>query len=244
MPKRLIRGFVGALGALSLAMAAPLSSAWADQPTTRHGSVSDPVSRALRCHPNGLNSPDAMCQEARRAGIYLWQEVQPEGQLMKDDPPFNARVRYSEYRKFSTGTNVCGAGNPKNAGLDLKDTATLKWETTDLSQADGSHNFRYQYTAEHPGEYWTHEWYVTKDGWNPAYGVSWGDVDPVPFMVGHFASLHEYPTETLPAKHGRHVIVEVWAGPGGPDLNPEEIVDPQFPKAGEFFTSCSDVDFG
>ena len=244
MPKLSTRGLVGALSALSLAVAVPVAVAQADPASTRHGTVSEPVSRALLCHPDGLDSPDAMCQAARQAGIYLWQEVQPEGSLMKNDPPFNARGRYSEYRKFSTGADVCGAGNPKNAGLDLKDTADRRWRTTDLSGAHGSYDFHYRYTAKHIGEYWTHEWYITKDGWNPANGVSWADVDPVPFMVGHYDALDHYPTETLPDKHGRHVIVEIWSGPGGPDLDPGEIIDPQFPKAGEFFTSCSDVDFG
>ncbi|MDH6129576.1 lytic polysaccharide monooxygenase [Kitasatospora sp. GP82] len=244
MPKRFTRGLVGALGALTLSLAALIPAAQADQPTTRHGTLAAPVSRALLCHPGGLDSPDPMCQAARQAGIYLWQEVQPEGSAMKADPPFNARGRYSEYRKFSPGANVCSAGNPKNAGLDLRDSADRKWKTTDLSGTEGSYTFQYRYTAKHPGEYWTHEWYVTKDGWDPAAGVSWSDVDPVPFMVGHFDSMDQYPTETLPPKSGRHVIVEIWSGPGGPDLDPDKIIDPQFPKAGEFFTSCSDVDFG
>ena len=56
-------------------------------------------------------------------------------------------------------------------------------------------------------------------------------------MVGHYDSLDEYRTETLPARTGDAVIVQIWAGPGGNDL--PGLPQP-FPKAGEFFTSCSD----
>jgi predicted carbohydrate-binding protein with CBM5 and CBM33 domain len=105
-----------------------------------------------------------------------------------------------------------------------------------------SFTFRYAYHVKHPGEYWTMDWYITKNGWEPTDGVSWSDLDPTPFMVGHFASLDEYPTDTLPHRSGDHVIVQVWSGPGGPDR--DHVEDPQFPKTGEFFTSCSDVNFG
>lgn len=242
MKKHHVRGLAGILGAITLTLASTSVAARAEDRGTRHGNLSTPVSRAILCHPGGQNSANSMCRRAREAGIYLWQEVQPTGAAMKADPPFNTRGRYSEYRKFSTGTDVCSAGNPANAGLDLLPDSGDSWPTTDLSGVHDSYTFRYDYTAKHPGEYWTMEWYITKNGWEPTDGVSWDELDPTPFMVGHFASLDEYPTDTLPHRTGRHVIVQVWSGPGGPDR--DQVEDPQFPKTGEFFTSCSDVDFG
>jgi hypothetical protein len=159
------------------------------------------------------------------------------------NPPFNSSRRYSEYRKFSLGFDVCGAGNTDNLGLNLLPDATRSWASTDFGGVNGSYTFKYRYTAYHPGEYWTHDWYITKLGWQPSDGISWASLEPVPFMVGHLAALDEYHTDTMPARTGAAAIVQVWSGPGGPDL-PKPPPNPQFPKAGEFFTSCSDVDFG
>ncbi|SDD35542.1 lytic polysaccharide monooxygenase auxiliary activity family 9 protein [Actinokineospora iranica] len=197
----------------------------------RHGSVDHPVSRAVRVIRD--NDPAEICRRARELNTSsTWQEVVPPADAMLADPPWNGS--YLEYRKFFHGPDVASAGNAAFAGLDL----VGDWPVTYLAGGETTHTFSYAYTAHHVDHTWTHQWFVTKDGWDRQGGVTWDALEPVPFMTETHGdpAVTSYTTETLPAKTGKHVIVNVWGGHGGPRDQHGNLV-------GEFFMSCSDVEF-
>ncbi|ASO18802.1 hypothetical protein FHR81_001065 [Actinoalloteichus hoggarensis] len=207
------------------------------EPAARHGRLDHPVSRAvLICEDEETEA----CRRARRltGGLDVSSAgtvpaVTPPVAAMRADPPWNGS--YLEYRKFFRGGDVASAGNPSFAGLDLAG----EWPTTVLSAADRAHSFTHRATAHRGDATWTHQWFVTRDDWDPTRAVSWDDLEPVPFMteVHGAPGVTHHTTEALPPKKsGRHVIVDVWGGHGGPALH-----DGGF--AGEFFVSCSDVEF-
>ncbi|PRX98173.1 lytic polysaccharide monooxygenase auxiliary activity family 9 protein [Allonocardiopsis opalescens] len=197
----------------------------------RHGSVGHPASRAVRAIRD--REPADICRRARELNTSTtWQEVMPPAAAMIADPPWNGS--YLEYRKFFRGGDVASAGNPAFAGLDLAGD----WPTTALPAAAREYTFGYDYTAHHVDATWTHQWFITKQGWRPDRGLSWDDLDPVPFMTETHgdAAITDYTTEALPFRTGRHAIVNVWGGHGGPADDTGRLV-------GEFFVSCSDVTF-
>ncbi|MFD0265086.1 lytic polysaccharide monooxygenase auxiliary activity family 9 protein [Streptomyces sp. NPDC127106] len=202
----------------------------------RHGSQQFPVSRAIRAIRDGDDAP--ICQEARRLNTSTtWQEVVPPDTAA--NPPWNEARGYLEYRKFFRGADVASAANPAFRGLDLPSANGFgDWPATTMQAEVRAHTFTYRYTQNHLGPKWTHQWFITKDGWDPAQGVSWEALEPIPFMVEtHGSGTHgdqelQYTTEAVPPRRGRHAIVNIW---GGGDAGPE--------YKGEFFVSVCDVDF-
>ncbi|MEU3982375.1 lytic polysaccharide monooxygenase auxiliary activity family 9 protein [Streptomyces sp. NPDC026672] len=201
----------------------------------RHGSLEVPVSRAIRTIRDLDDAP--ICREARsRNTSTTWQEVVPVGTA--DDPPWNDGRGYLEYRKFFRDADVASAANPAFQGLDLAGAdGHGDWPVTTLEAVDGRHTFTYRYTQNHMGPKWTHQWFITKEGWDPAQRISWDALEPTPFMVEHHGGgTHadeqlRYTTEALANRRGRHAIVNIW---GGGDAGPG--------SKGEFFVSVSDVE--
>ncbi|APU13278.1 MULTISPECIES: lytic polysaccharide monooxygenase auxiliary activity family 9 protein [Actinoalloteichus] len=197
----------------------------------RHGSLDHPVSRAVLLVRKDDSA--AARRRARELNTAAGQAVTPPATAMLADPPWNGS--YLEYRKFFRGGDVASAGNPLYTGLD----EAGERPRTILSAADAEHSFTYRRSAHHVDPTWTHQWFITRDDWNPEGAVSWDDLEPVPFMTevhGDPGTTH-HATEAVPEKKtGRHVIVTVWGGHGGPGL-------PDGRLAGEFFVSCSDVEF-
>jgi len=197
----------------------------------RHGTVGSPASRSARAIRD--NDPAEICQRARELNTSTtWQEVIPPVEVMKADPPWNGS--YLEYRKFFRGGDLASAANPAFAGLDL----VGDWPTARLQASATEYTFTYDYTAHHVGDTWTHQWFVTKDDWDPTSPLTWDQFEPTPFMPDTYddAAVTEYTTEALPPKTGRHIIVNIWGGWGGP-------IDDNGRMTGEFFVSCSDVEF-
>ncbi|GGU50206.1 lytic polysaccharide monooxygenase auxiliary activity family 9 protein [Streptomyces lavendofoliae] len=205
----------------------------------RHGTVNHPRSRAAAAIRD--NDPSPICAEARRLNTSTtWQEVLPGAERMLADYPWNHSLRYLEYRKFFEGNTVASTGNPAFRGLDLAGD----WPVTELQADADSHTFSYDYTAYHTNETWSHRWFITRDGWDPADGLSWEDLDPTPFLVeNQGAARQEESTDwqfaTLPRRQGRAAIVQIWGGHGGPDT-PD---GGNGGKSGEFFLSVCDVIF-
>lgn len=231
----------------------------ADTPGAFHGSTGHPVSRALLVlgdPPDNPPSDAPICEEARKeCGSPLegaiWQQVVPPAEALIRDPAFSEAKGFLEYRKyFRTGSDelylrgLAAAANPVFAGLNLvsAEAGLPDWPVTELSSSASEHIIRYRYSAHHVGHTWTHQWFVTRDDWDQDRALYWDQLESTPFMVENFGQDNrhhvEYATEALARrKTGRHVIVNVWGGHGGPDIPGTGT------KAGEFFLSTSDVEF-
>ncbi|WP_354644434.1 lytic polysaccharide monooxygenase auxiliary activity family 9 protein [Kitasatospora camelliae] len=210
----------------------------------RHGTMDQPRSRAGAAIRDTDSAP--ICVEARRLNTSTdWQEVLPGAERMLADYPWNDAQKYLEYRKFFEGNTVASTGNPAFRGLDLVPDGSLgDWPVTVLKADADSHTFSYDYMAYHTGESWSHRWFLTRQGWDPAGGLAWEDLEPVPFLVEvQGADREEDSTQwefaTLPHRTGRAAIVHVWGGHGGPDT-PD---GGNGRKTGEFFLSVCDVEF-
>jgi hypothetical protein len=149
-------------------------------------------------------------------------------------PPWNGSCL--EYRTFAGGASVPSAGNPAFAGLDLPTEPCLGWPATRLDTSAGEVTFTYLHTAHHIDATWTHQWFATRDGWTPENGVSRADLEPTPFLTEAHGdrNVASWTTAALAGKPGRHAIIDVRGGHGGPSL-------PDGGLAGEFFLSCCAV---
>ncbi|WP_084532075.1 lytic polysaccharide monooxygenase auxiliary activity family 9 protein [Nocardia miyunensis] len=208
----------------------------------RHGTVDHPRSRAAVAIRD--SDPSPICAEARRLNTStVWQEVVPGAERMLADYPWNYAGKYLEYRKFFENSAVPSTGNPAFRGLDLAPDATLgDWPLTELDTSAATQTFTYDYTAYHTNESWSHRWFITRAGWDPANGLSWNDLEPIPFLVEVQGSHREEDSSkwefaSFPRRTGRAAIVQIWGGHGGPDT-PD---GGNGGKTGEFFASTCDV---
>ncbi|MEU9800971.1 lytic polysaccharide monooxygenase auxiliary activity family 9 protein [Streptomyces sp. NPDC051000] len=208
----------------------------------RHGTVNHPRSRAAAAIRD--EDPSPICVEARRLNTSnVWQEVVPGAERMLADYPWNNTEKYLEYRKFFEDDAVPSAGNPAFRGLDLAPDDTLgEWPLTELDTSVGTQTFSYDYTAYHTNESWSHRWFITRADWEPGNGLSWQDLEPIPFLVEVQGSHREEESSqwefaSFPRRTGRAAIVQIWGGHGGPDT-PD---GGNGGKTGEFFASTCDV---
>ncbi|MFF8652946.1 hypothetical protein [Streptomyces huasconensis] len=74
----------------------------------------------------------------------------------------------------------------------LRDGSWGDWPAP-LDASATEHTRSYAYTAHHVGETWTHQWFVTKDGWNLENGLTFENLDPVPFMIAGQAAVEHEP---------------------------------------------------
>ncbi|HCT78905.1 MAG TPA: chitin-binding protein [Micromonosporaceae bacterium] len=176
----------------------------------------NPVSRSYTCYQENPESPrSTACKAVVSAGgtqpLYDWNEV-------------NIAAAAGNHRALIPDGKLCSAGRDKYKGLDL---ARTDWPTTTLP-GGGSYTFRYKATAPHKG---TFEFYVTRDGFNPAKALAWSDLESKPFLRVTDPQLSDgvyQMTGPLPGKSGRHLIYAIWQRSDSP----------------EAFYSCSDVVFG
>ncbi|MFD9335820.1 lytic polysaccharide monooxygenase auxiliary activity family 9 protein [Streptomyces sp. NPDC060028] len=208
----------------------------------RHGTVDHPRSRAAAAIRDEDASP--ICAQARRVNTStVWQEVTPGAARMLADYPWNNAQQYLEFRKFFKDATVPSAGNEAFKGLDLAPDATLgEWPLTELDTSAASQTFAYDYTAYHTNETWSHRWFITRAEWTPGNGLTWQDLEPIPFLVEVQGSHMEEESSSwefasLPPRTGRAAIVHIWGGHGGPDTPDGD----NGGKTGEFFTSTCDV---
>ncbi|HEY5832992.1 lytic polysaccharide monooxygenase [Streptomyces sp.] len=215
----------------------------AEEIAPMHGSVSRPVSRALYALP--LNDPSPMCAAAREriTAPGDWAGIVPPGTV--ENPPWNGQ--YLEYRKFFAGRGpvIASANRTEFAGLDLTPSQVggADWPTTTIGASADELVLQYGYTAFHRGWTWTHQWFVTVDGWQPDQGISWETLEPFPFFVDLYGGPGEHSEgtpweetethviQTVPRKSGRHAFVNIYGGHGGHS------------GKGEFFVSVCDVVF-
>lgn len=210
----------------------------------RHGTVDHPRSRAAAVIRD--EDPSPICAKARAENTSTtWQEVVPGKDRMLADYPWNHALHYLEYRKFFQGSTVASTGNPAFAGLDLAPVRTSATGPRPVWTAGAErHTFSYDYMAYHTNETWSHRWFITREGWNPSGGLSWENLEPIPFLVEVQGAPREedsthWEFATLPSRSGRAAIVDVWGGHGGPDTTDGG----NGGKTGEFFLSVCDVEF-
>ncbi|WAZ20694.1 lytic polysaccharide monooxygenase [Streptomyces cinnabarinus] len=208
---------VATAASVAFAGVAPLVlTALAAAPAAAHGSMGDPVSRVSQCYAEGPESPKSdACKAAVAAGgtqaLYDWNGIRIG----------DAAGRHQE---LIPDGKLCSAGSDAFKGLDL---ARADWPATAVSS--GSHTFKYRVTAPHKG---TFKVYITKQGFDPAKSLAWGDLDlqnPVATVTDPAASGGFYTfSGSLPKRSGKQVLYAVWQRSDSP----------------EAFYSCSDVTFG
>lgn len=172
-------------------------------PALAHGYTSTPPSRALLCKQGVV----------KNCGPIQWEPQSTEGP--KGFPQSGP----------ADGT-ICAAGDSRWAPLD--DPRGGTWPATRVSS--GPYTFTWHLTAAHATT--SFRYFITRDGWNPAQPLTRAQLDTAPFLqVNYGGKQPPYDVShsgTLPAKHGRHMILAVW-----------DIAD-----TGNAFYQCSDVDFG
>ncbi|MER7168475.1 lytic polysaccharide monooxygenase [Micromonospora sp. NPDC000207] len=181
-----------------------------------HGSMQSPPSRIYLCYQEGAETPRSeACRALLAAGgpqaLYDWNGV-----LVPDVD--------GRHREVIPDGKLCSAGNEAFRGLDLD---RGDWPTTNLP-SEGNYQFLWHGTAPHVG---TFEFYVTRDGYDPAAPLTWGDLESEPFLRAERPPLEGNLFKIdgqLPGKQGRHLIYTIYQRSDSP----------------EAFYACSDVVFG
>jgi len=206
-----------AAAALTIASAPIAVIGLAATPAMSHGTMQNPLSRALTCYQEGPESPSsAACKAAVAAGgtqaFYDWNGIRI------------GDVAGQHQQRIPDG-KLCSAGNAEFKGLDL---ARADWPATSL-KSGSDYTFRFKATAQHKGGF---QLFVTKDGYDPAKPLKWSDLESKPFLSkadppvqdGAYTLSGKLPS----GKSGRHLIYAIWQRSDSP----------------EAFYSCSDVVFG
>jgi predicted carbohydrate-binding protein with CBM5 and CBM33 domain len=186
-------------------------------PADAHGAMTDPISRAAACGPEGGQAArSTACRAARAAGdaaaLREWDNLKVPGVGGRD-------------RRVIPDGKLCSGGLDAYRGLDLP---RPDWPATRLTSG-ARFAFAYRTTIPHRG---TFRLYVTRDGYNPARRLKWSDLEPRPFAAvadppmrnGSYVMKGRLPR----GKSGRHMIFTIWRNSSTPDT----------------YYSCSDVVFG
>ncbi|MEV0195466.1 lytic polysaccharide monooxygenase [Nonomuraea sp. NPDC050691] len=179
-----------------------------------HGTLSNPLSRVYVCKNEGPETPkSAACKAAVAAGgtqaLYDWNEVS----LLEAG---------GRHRQLIPDGKLCSAGREKYRGLDLP---RADWPATKVRP--GSFTVTYHATAPHANS--NFEFFITREGWNPAMPLKWSDLVPVKTFNGQNPTTFTNWTINLPQRSGRHILYSIW----------QRVVG-----SNEAFYTCSDVDFG
>ncbi|MDL4775170.1 MULTISPECIES: lytic polysaccharide monooxygenase auxiliary activity family 9 protein [Thermomonosporaceae] len=189
-----------ALGAAA-AVGLPLALA---TPALSHGYTTSPPSRSSLCATGQVTG----------CGEIQWEPQSVEGPKgFPGSGPADGKI--------------CAAGDSRWAPLD--DPRGGQWPATAVS-GGSSFTISWKLTAVHATT--SFRYFLTRDGWNPSQPLTRAALDSQPFLSqsygGQRPSSTVSHTGTLPAKHGRHLLLAVW-----------DIAD-----TGNAFYSCADVNFG
>jgi chitin-binding protein len=184
-----------------------------------HGAPEYPISRQYNCYKHqgqALSECVAAIAFGGAQAIYDWNGV-------------NQAAAAGNHRAVVPDGKLCAGGQEKFKGFDL---ARSDWDATPWSpNASGRYEFRYYATAPHRTLSW--QFYLTRNGWNPATApLKWSDLDLVAEVSGSqvvtTADSRYVMQLNLPVRTGRHLLYAVW----------------QRSDSTEAFYSCSDVTFG
>lgn len=171
-----------------------LSAMVASQSVLAHGFVEVPPSRALLCQ-QGVN---LNCGGAQ-------YEPQSTGETFKGFPNGvgGAPLQGPIDGKIPSG------GKANFSALDAQ--SATRWHLTEIR--DRNITFQWKYSAAHPAT--KHEYFITRDGWNPNEVLKRASFDSTPFCTVEGGS--QVPVAGAPhncvipdSKTGHHVVLAVW----------------------------------
>lgn len=171
-----------------------LSAMAASQSVLAHGFVEVPPSRALLCK-QGVN---LNCGGAQ-------YEPQSTGETFKGFP---SGVGGAPLQGPVDG-RIASGGKANFSALDAQ--SATRWHLTEIR--DRNITFQWQYSAAHPAT--KHEYFITRDGWNPNEALKRASFDNTPFCTvdgGNQPPVAGAPHNCVipDSKSGHHVILGVW----------------------------------
>ncbi|MFW0758182.1 N-acetylglucosamine-binding protein GbpA [Pseudomonas sp. H11T01] len=180
----------GCASSLTL-LAAMLTS----QNVAAHGYLNEPPSRAFLCQ-KGLNKD---CGGAQ-------YEPQSVGETFKGFP---AGVGGAPLQGPVDG-KIASGGIGLFSAVDAQ--SATRWHLTEIK--DRNINFDWKYTAVHPAT--KHEYFITKNGWNPNEPLKRASFDSTPFCFVDGGNIlpvsgDKHACAIPEDKSGHHVILGVWA---------------------------------
>ncbi|MHA6136141.1 N-acetylglucosamine-binding protein GbpA [Pseudomonas mohnii] len=171
-----------------------LSAMLASQSASAHGYLEVPPSRALACQ-KGLNTN---CGGAQ-------YEPQSVGETFKGFP---AGVGGAPLQGPVDG-KIASGGHSLFSALDAQ--SATRWQLTEIK--DRNIDFQWRYTAVHPAT--KHEYFITRNGWNPNESLKRATFESTPFCT--IDGGNQKPSNTdkhncnIPTdKTGHHVILGIW----------------------------------
>jgi N-acetylglucosamine-binding protein A len=171
-----------------------LSAMAASQSVFAHGFLEVPPSRALLCQKGDNKN----CGGAQ-------YEPQSTGETFKGFPngAGGAPLQGPVDGKIASG------GHAMFSALDAQ--SATRWHLTEIK--DRNVAFQWKYTAAHPAT--KHEYFITRDGWNPNEALKRASFDSVPFCTVDGAN--QLPVSgaqhncVIPdSKSGHHVVLAIW----------------------------------
>lgn len=191
MKKNFYKG--GALTACTSSMIL-LSAMLASQTVSAHGYVEVPPSRAFLCQ-KGIN---VNCGAAQ-------YEPQSVGETYKGFP---AGVGGGPLQGPIDG-KIASGGNASFSAMDAQ--SATRWHLNEIKNRNL--DFQWHYTQSHPAT--KHEYFITRNGWNPNESLKRASFESTPFCF--VDGQHKPPVSgdkhncTIPAdKSGHHVILAIW----------------------------------
>ncbi|VVN38407.1 GlcNAc-binding protein A [Pseudomonas fluorescens] len=191
MKKNFYKG--GALTACSSSMIL-LSAMLASQTVSAHGYLDVPPSRALLCQ-KGVNTN---CGGAQ-------YEPQSVGETFKGFPAGSG----GGAGQGPVDGKIASGGSALFSALDAQ--FATRWHLTEIT--DRNIDFQWRYTAVHPAT--KHEYFITRNGWNPNESLKRTSFESTPFCT--IDGGNQKPESgakhscTIPAdKSGHHVILAIW----------------------------------
>ncbi|WCM51784.1 N-acetylglucosamine-binding protein GbpA [Pseudomonas sp. WJP1] len=171
-----------------------LSAMLASQSVSAHGYLEVPPSRALLCQ-KGVNTNCGAAQ----------YEPQSVGETFKGFP---AGIGGAPLQGPIDGKIPSGA-HPSFSAMDAQ--SATRWSLTEIR--DRNIDFQWRYTQAHPAT--KHEYFITRNGWNPNEPLKRASFESTPFCSVDGG--HQLPVSgakhncSIPEdKSGQHVILGIW----------------------------------
>lgn len=171
-----------------------LSAMLASQSVSAHGYLDVPPSRALLCQ-KGVNTG---CGGAQ-------YEPQSVGETFKGFPAGTGGAPL----QGPIDGKIASGGHSLFSALDAQ--SANRWHLTEIK--DRNIDFQWHYTAVHPAT--KHEYFITRNGWNPNESLKRASFESTPFCT--IDGGNQKPESgakhncTIPAdKSGQHVVLAIW----------------------------------